>query len=51
MPTVPRETMDHVRSILADARRKVGRLQAIDPYLIDLSLRENPFGSSVGQTT
>lgn len=41
---------DTARAALADARKKLERLAAIEPYLIDLSLRENPFGSCVGQT-
>jgi hypothetical protein len=38
------------RAILAGAEEKVERLRTIEPYLIDLSLRENAFGSRVGQT-
>src|SRR3569832_258492 len=29
---------------------KLRRLREVEPYLIDLTLRENPFGSRVGQT-
>jgi hypothetical protein len=43
----PREA---ARAALATARRKLQQLADIQPYLIDLSLRENPFGSCVGQT-
>jgi hypothetical protein len=32
------------------AQQKAETLKAIDPYFIDLSLRENPVGSRVGQT-
>jgi hypothetical protein len=39
-----------VREILADAQAKVEQLQNIKPFLIDLSLRENPVGARVGQT-
>ncbi len=35
---------------LAEADGKLERLRAIEPYLIDLSLRENPVGAPVGQT-
>ena len=38
------------RDHLATADRKVDFLRAIDPFFIDLSLRENPVGSRVGQT-
>ncbi|HEY2748681.1 MAG TPA: homocitrate synthase [Polyangia bacterium] len=38
------------RDHLAAAQRKLDRLAEIDPYFIDLSLRENPFGSRLGQT-
>ncbi len=38
------------REFLRDAEAKADRLRAMEPYFIDLSLRENPFGSRVGQT-
>jgi hypothetical protein len=38
------------RAILASTREKVDRLTRVEPYFIDLSLRENAFGSRVGQT-
>jgi len=41
---------DNARAILSAARAKEDRLQSIVPYFIDLSLRENAFGSRVGQT-
>jgi hypothetical protein len=44
------ETMAAARDHLASAERKIDYLRGIDPYFIDLSLRENPFGSRVGQT-
>jgi len=37
-------------SALAGAESKIRQLKKIDPYLIDLSLRENPVGARVGQT-
>jgi hypothetical protein len=37
-------------AFLSEARDKADRLRAIQPFLIDLSLRENPVGSRVGQT-
>jgi len=38
------------RAHLAAAQNKLQRLIDVDPYFIDLSLRENPFGSRMGQT-
>lgn len=38
------------QAAVAAARTKLARLAAIEPYFIDLSLRENVFGSNVGQT-
>lgn len=35
---------------MAAAQQKIDRLRNVEPYLIDLSLRENAFGSRVGQT-
>ncbi|MGC1550048.1 MAG: homocitrate synthase [Rhodanobacter sp.] len=35
---------------LAEAAAKVEKLRRIEPYLIDVSLRENPVGSRVGHT-
>jgi hypothetical protein len=50
MSTPPRQALETARAALEGARKKTAQLQDIDPYLIDLSLRENPFGSCVGQT-
>jgi hypothetical protein len=44
------QALDHVRAILAQADAKLEKLRGIEPYLIDLSLRENPVGSNIGQT-
>lgn len=41
---------DEARATMARAQAKLERLQTIEPYLIDLSLRENAFGSRIGQT-
>lgn len=41
---------DRARAVLAEAQAKLARLASIQPFLIDLSLRENPVGSGVGQT-
>lgn len=38
------------RAIAAELRHKVERLRNLTPYLIDVSLRENPVGSRVGHT-
>lgn len=40
----------NAQQLLAAAQEKIGRLQRIEPYLIDLSLRENPVGARIGQT-
>lgn len=45
-----REGLAAARAILASAEEKLERLRQVDPYLIDLSLRENAFGARVGQT-
>src|SRR5690349_13850239 len=50
MPTASREALENARSIVGAAQQKIDRLRSIEPYLIDLSLRENAFGSRVGQT-
>lgn len=42
--------MERARAVLATAKAKADQLASIEPYLIDLSLRENVFGSDVGQT-
>jgi len=39
----------NVRAILANAQEKLEKLRTIKPYLIDLSLRENPVGARMGQ--
>lgn len=38
------------RDALASAEEKLEKLRNIEPYLIDLSLRENPVGARMGQT-
>ena len=42
--------LDDARALLDDAGQKLAQLRAIDPYLIDISLRENPVGSGIGHT-
>lgn len=44
------QALENARAHLADAQHKIARLSTLEPYLIDLSLRENAFGSRVGQT-
>jgi hypothetical protein len=39
-----------VQPILAEANRKLTALQSLEPFFIDLSLRENSVGSTIGQT-
>jgi len=45
-----REKMQRARALYDDAERRIDKLRNIEPYLIDLSLRENPVGARVGQT-
>ncbi len=49
MPRSP-DTFTQAHAILAGAQEKIDRLRNIQPYLIDLSLRENPVGARIGQT-
>ena len=49
MPHSP-NTFTQAHAILAGAQEKIDRLRNIQPYLIDLSLRENPVGARIGQT-
>lgn len=44
------EQLQHARALLADADGKLARLRQIEPYLIDVSLRESPVGSALGHT-
>lgn len=44
------EKMKRAQALHAGAREKIDRLRGIDPFLIDLSLRENPVGDRIGQT-
>lgn len=41
---------DKAQALLDQARQKIQQLQQVDPFFIDLSLRENPVGARVGQT-
>lgn len=41
---------ERVRELLARMQNNIDRLRTIEPFLIDLSLRENPVGARVGQT-
>ena len=50
MSTTSREGLENARTLLAAAQEKIDRLRSVEPYLIDLSLRENAFGARVGQT-
>lgn len=50
MPTGFHEALENARHITKQAQRKLERLRDIEPFLIDLSLRENPVGARVGQT-
>jgi hypothetical protein len=44
------QALENVRAILASADAKLEKLRSIEPYFIDVSLRENPVGSNIGQT-
>ena len=44
------DLLDDARALLADADQKLAQLRAIEPWLIDISLRENPVGSGIGHT-
>ena len=46
----PTTAFENAHTILAKAQEKINTLRNIKPYLIDLSLRENPVGARVGQT-
>ncbi|WP_266170485.1 molybdopterin cofactor-binding domain-containing protein [Dyella subtropica] len=43
------QAIEQARATLAEANNKLEKLRNLEPYLIDLSLRENPVGSNVGQ--
>ncbi|UJJ30935.1 hypothetical protein [Halopseudomonas maritima] len=43
-------TLSNAHAILAGAQDKIDQLRNINPFFIDLSLRENPVGARVGQT-
>ena len=47
---MPTAQTDLARTLLAGAQDKAAVLRSIHPYLIDLSLRENPVGARIGQT-
>jgi hypothetical protein len=44
------DALADVRGLLAESEQQLERLRSIRPYLIDLSLRENPVGSGIGHT-
>jgi hypothetical protein len=48
--SLTQQALEHAHAILAKADAKLDQLRRIEPYLIDLSLRENPVGSDLGQT-
>jgi hypothetical protein len=45
-----RDKMQRARAQYDEAQRRIETLRNMEPYLIDLSLRENPVGARVGQT-
>jgi hypothetical protein len=44
------DALADARSLLAESERQLELLRSVRPYLIDLSLRENPVGSGIGHT-
>lgn len=48
--SLPTAALSHAQALLAASHAKLEKLRNIQPYLIDLSLRENPVGSRIGQT-
>jgi hypothetical protein len=44
------DALSDARALLAESDQQLERLRSIRPYLIDLSLRENPVGSGIGHT-
>lgn len=48
--SISQTALENAQSILAEAQKKIDKLRGIKPYLIDLSLRENPVGARIGQT-
>lgn len=48
--TRPQNVPDDVQAIVAAAQEKIARLARLEPYLLDVSLRENPVGARMGQT-
>lgn len=49
MSTTPQQ-LEHARAIIAAAEARLDTLRRIEPFLLDVSLRENLVGSTVGQT-
>ncbi len=45
-----RTALENAHAKLAEAQDKIDKLRNIEPFLIDLSLRENPVGARMGQT-
>ena len=43
-------TITQIKTLLSGAQDKIEQLRTIEPFFIDLSLRENPVGARVGQT-
>jgi hypothetical protein len=44
------DALADAHSLLAESERQLELLRSVRPYLIDLSLRENPVGSGIGHT-
>ena len=50
MAAIDQDKMKQARSLYDDAMVRIEQLRTLKPFLIDLSLRENPVGDRVGQT-
>jgi hypothetical protein len=48
--SLPTAALSQAQALLAASHAKLEKLRNIQPYLIDLSLRENPVGARIGQT-
>lgn len=48
--SLPHAALTNAKELLAEADSKLAKLRKLQPYLIDLSLRENPVGARMGQT-
>ena len=50
MKNLDQSKLKQARELYDGAMAKIDKLRTLKPFLIDLSLRENPVGDRVGQT-